>query len=68
MTVCNMSIEAGARAGLIAPGRRHLRVPRGPARRAAGADWERALERWRSLRTDAGAAYDARGAGRPGRS
>ena len=36
MTVCNMSIEAGARAGMIAPGRDHLRVPRGPAARPAG--------------------------------
>ena len=34
MTVCNMSIEAGARAGMVAPGRHHLRLPRGPALRA----------------------------------
>ena len=31
MTICNMSIEGGARAGLIAPGRNHLRIPEGPA-------------------------------------
>src|SRR4051794_17017033 len=58
MTVCNMSIEAGARAGMIAPddttfaylqGRRH--TPTGPA-------WERALDDWRSLVTDEGAAFD----------
>ena len=58
MTVCNMSIEAGAKAGLIAPddvtfayleGRRH--APR-------GRDWEAALEDWRTLPTDAGAAFD----------
>ena len=44
MTVCNMSIEAGARAGHDRARRQDVRVPRGPARRAAGADWERALD------------------------
>ena len=41
LTICNMSIEAGARAGLIAPDDDDVRVPRGPSRRAEGADWER---------------------------
>ncbi len=58
MTLCNMSIEAGARAGMIAPddttfeylaGRQF--APRGPA-------WDAALDRWRSLPSDAGAVYD----------
>ena len=45
MTVCNMSIEAGARAGHDRAGRHDVRLPGGPARRAAGRGWERALER-----------------------
>jgi len=58
MTICNMSIEGGARAGLVAPddttfqylhGRRH--APSGPA-------WDAAVARWRSLPTDPGAAFD----------
>ena len=36
MTLCNLTIEGGARAGLVAPGRDHLRLPEGPARRAQG--------------------------------
>ena len=49
MTVCNMSIEAGARAGMIAPDETTYRLPRGPRRaRPQGAAWERALARWRS--------------------
>ena len=49
MTVCNMSIEAGARAGLIAPDDDDVRVPRGPPRRAE-APFGAAVERWRALR------------------
>src|ERR1043165_1791353 len=58
MTICNMSIEAGARAGMIAPddttfsylrGRRF--VPDGPA-------WERAVEDWRTLKSDYAAVFD----------
>jgi 3-isopropylmalate/(R)-2-methylmalate dehydratase large subunit len=59
MTVCNMSIEAGARAGVVAPDdttyawlERTPQAPTGPA-------WEAALEEWRSLPTDDGAAFDA---------
>jgi 3-isopropylmalate/(R)-2-methylmalate dehydratase large subunit len=58
MTVCNMSIEAGARAGLIAPDDTTFayleRTPRAPK----GAAWQRALADWRALPTDAGAAFD----------
>ena len=58
MTVCNMSIEAGARAGMIAPDDTTFAYLEGrPARRRAR-DWERALERWRALRTDDGATFD----------
>ena len=59
MTVCNMSIEAGARAGMVAPDDVTFawleRRPHAPK----GADWEAALEDWRSLPTDAGATFDA---------
>jgi 3-isopropylmalate/(R)-2-methylmalate dehydratase large subunit len=57
MTVCNMSIEAGARAGLIAPDDTTFAYLEG--RPGAPADWEEALRRWRALRTDERAAYDA---------
>ena len=43
MTICNMSIEAGARAGHDRAGRHHVRVPEGPRPRAAGADWDAAV-------------------------
>ena len=59
MTVCNMSIEAGARAGLDRPRRHDLRLPRGPPpRRRRARHWEQALDDWRSLGTDDGAAFD----------
>jgi len=58
MTVCNMSIEAGARAGMIAPDDVTFAYLEGRTGAPAGADWERALERWRSLRTDGDASYD----------
>ena len=58
MTVCNMSIEAGARAGMIAPDDVTFAYLEGRTGAPAGADWERALERWRSLRTDRDAPYD----------
>jgi 3-isopropylmalate/(R)-2-methylmalate dehydratase large subunit len=59
MTVCNMSIEAGARAGMIAPDETTFAYLAGRPRAPAGAAWERALERWRALRTDPEARYDA---------
>jgi 3-isopropylmalate/(R)-2-methylmalate dehydratase large subunit len=58
MTVCNMSIEAGARAGLIAPDETTFAYLEGRPGAPQGADWERALDEWRALRTDDGASYD----------
>jgi 3-isopropylmalate/(R)-2-methylmalate dehydratase large subunit len=58
MTVCNMSIEAGARAGMIAPDETTYTYLAGRARAPKGADWERALEQWKQLPTDAGARFD----------
>ncbi|MDX2284065.1 MAG: 3-isopropylmalate dehydratase large subunit [Bacteroidia bacterium] len=59
MTICNMSIEAGARAGLIAPDETTFAYLKGRPNVPQGEDWERAVERWRGLRTDDGATYDA---------
>ncbi len=58
MTVCNMSIEAGARAGMIAPDDTTFAYLEGRAASPTGAAWERALDAWRSLGTDDGAAFD----------
>ncbi len=58
MTVCNMSIEAGARAGMVAPDDVTFAYLEGRPGAPAGADWERALDDWRALRSDDGAAYD----------
>src|SRR5215469_15558739 len=58
MTVCNMSIEAGARAGMIAPDDTTFAYLEGRPRAPGGAHWERALEQWRKLPTDAGARFD----------
>ncbi len=58
MTVCNMSIEAGARAGMIAPDETTYAYLSGRPRAPQGAAWERALERWRQLPTDTGARFD----------
>ena len=58
MTVCNMSIEAGARAGMIAPDATTFEYLHGRPRAPAGADWDAALERWRALPTDPGAVFD----------
>ena len=58
MTVCNMSIEAGARAGMIAPDETTFSYLAGRPRSPTGAAWERAVERWRALPSDAGAAFD----------
>jgi 3-isopropylmalate/(R)-2-methylmalate dehydratase large subunit len=58
MTVCNMTIEWGARAGMIAPDDTTFAYLEGRPRAPQGADWEPALERWRALPTDPGAAFD----------
>src|SRR5947207_9869390 len=58
MTVCNMSIEAGARAGCIAPDDVTFQYLAGRPRAPQGAAWDRALERWRKLPADPGASYD----------
>jgi 3-isopropylmalate/(R)-2-methylmalate dehydratase large subunit len=59
MTVCNMSIEAGARAGMIAPDEITFEYLAGRPRAPAGAAWDEALRRWRALATDEGATFDA---------
>jgi 3-isopropylmalate/(R)-2-methylmalate dehydratase large subunit len=59
MTVCNMAIEAGARAGLVAPDQKTFDYVIGKPRAPKGAELEAALAYWRSLPTDAGAVYDA---------
>jgi 3-isopropylmalate/(R)-2-methylmalate dehydratase large subunit len=58
MTVCNMSIEAGAKAGLIAPDDTTFAYLAGRRFAPAGAAWEQALDDWRSLPTDEGASFD----------
>jgi 3-isopropylmalate/(R)-2-methylmalate dehydratase large subunit len=58
MTVCNMSIEAGARAGMVAPDETTFAYLQGRPRAPFGADWNEALARWRELPTDAGARFD----------
>jgi 3-isopropylmalate/(R)-2-methylmalate dehydratase large subunit len=58
MTVCNMSIEAGARAGLIAPDEKTFEYLKGRSFAPTGDDWENAIEAWRSLSSDPGAAFD----------
>ncbi|MGH2994757.1 MAG: 3-isopropylmalate dehydratase large subunit [Gaiellaceae bacterium] len=58
MTICNMSIEAGARAGMIGPDDTTFAYLEGRPAAPQGADWERALECWRSLPTDPDAAFD----------
>jgi 3-isopropylmalate/(R)-2-methylmalate dehydratase large subunit len=58
MTVCNMSIEAGARAGMIAPDETTFAYLDGRHHAPKGAAWEEALDTWRSLPTDAGATFD----------
>ena len=58
MTICNMSIEAGARAGMIAPDQTTFDYLRGRPFAPAGAAWDKAVEKWRKLPTDPGAKYD----------
>jgi len=58
MTVCNMSIEAGAKAGLIAPDDVTFEYLKGRRHAPTGEDWDRAVEAWRQLVTDEGATFD----------
>jgi 3-isopropylmalate/(R)-2-methylmalate dehydratase large subunit len=58
MTICNMSIEAGARAGMIAPDEKTFEYIRGREFAPQGADFDAAVKRWRQLPSDAGAKYD----------
>ncbi len=58
MTVCNMSIEAGARAGMVAPDDSTFSYLEGRPHAPTGAAWEQALDYWRTLPTDEGAAFD----------
>ena len=60
MTVCNMSIEGGARAGLVAPDDATIQYLAGRPFAPKGAAWEAAVAAWRRLPTDEGAAYDQR--------
>jgi 3-isopropylmalate/(R)-2-methylmalate dehydratase large subunit len=59
MTVCNMSIEGGARAGMIAPDDTTFQYLAGRPMAPQGADWAKAVARWRGLGTDPGAKYDS---------
>jgi 3-isopropylmalate/(R)-2-methylmalate dehydratase large subunit len=58
MTICNMSIEWGARAGMIAPDETTAAYLQGRPHAPTGADWDAAVEHWRTLRTDDDAAFD----------
>ncbi len=60
MTICNMSIEAGARAGLIAPDETTFGYLQGRHFAPKGTDWDAAVENWKTLQTDEGAIYDER--------
>ncbi len=58
MTICNMSIEAGARAGMVAPDEKTYAYLEGRPHSPKGRDWERALVAWQQLPTDPGAVFD----------
>ncbi len=58
MTICNMSIEAGARAGLVAPDATTYEFLRGRPYAPTGSDWDAAVAAWERLRTDDGAVFD----------
>ncbi len=60
MTLCNMSIEWGARAGMVAPDDATFAYLEGRPQAPTGRDWEDALDRWRALPTDPGASFDVR--------
>jgi len=59
MTLCNMSIEAGARAGMVAPDETTFAYMKGRRFAPQAADWDSAISYWRTLASDAGATYDA---------
>ncbi|WP_298748867.1 3-isopropylmalate dehydratase large subunit [uncultured Serinicoccus sp.] len=59
MTICNMSIEAGARAGMVAPDETTFAYLRGRPHAPSGSDWDAAVAAWRDLRTDDDAVFDA---------
>ena len=58
MTICKMSIEAGARAGMVAPDQKTFDYVEGREFAPTGADWDAAVEYWKTLPTDEGAAFD----------
>ena len=58
MTICNMSIEAGARAGMIAPDDTTFDYLRGRPKAPTGSEWDKAVARWRELASDDGAQFD----------
>ena len=59
MTICNMSIEAGARAGMVAPDQTTFDYIKGRPHAPQGTDWDGAVEYWKTLRTDDDAVFDA---------
>lgn len=59
MTICNMSIEAGARAGMVAPDEVTFEFLKGRPHAPKGADWEKAVDYWKTLRSDDDAVFDA---------
>ena len=58
MTICNMSIEAGAKAGMIAPDETTISYLKGRPRAPQGSDWDAAVARWCALKSDDGAKFD----------
>jgi len=58
MTLCNMSIEGGARAGLVAPDETTFEYLKGRLMSPKGAEWDKAVARWKELKSDEGARYD----------
>src|SRR3546814_186693 len=58
MTVCNMSIEMGARGGMVAPDETTFAYIKGKEKAPAGEAWDKALAYWKTLKTDEGAAFD----------
>ena len=58
MTICNMSIEAGARAGLIAPDEKTIQYLKNKPKSPKGTNWNKAVEYWSNLKSDSGAKFD----------